>query len=281
MLLSALGVFVIPMVLVGGYIGRVLDSSSRGESGPSFENWDELFVNGLLFGLDLVCYAAVVVSFLGAVGLLSLVLDETGFGGAVVVVLSFGFLLVFVLLVWFFAPALLTNFVRERRLRSAFDRKTIRAVSFDTRYLRRWFVGCCFVGTGTVVYSLLGGTIVTGVLLGEYGNSAVVSGVQSIGHFVGAGVNFYCQVAAAYCFGRGYAMATGRLTADERHRPIRIESEKRRNGERRKANRRMDEGEKDEGKIVAGGIDERPEWGAEAAAWREQRRRSRRSKNDE
>ncbi|SIR22256.1 Protein of unknown function [Haladaptatus litoreus] len=292
LLLSALGVFVIPMVLAVGYIGRVLDSSSRGESVPSFENWDDLFENGLLSGFVLVCYAGISVACFAVIGLFSLFLGEIGFGGAFVGVLFFVFLSLFFLTVALpvlvFLPALVTHFVRERRLRAALDWGTIRSVSFDTRYLCRWFVGCCFVGTGSVVYTLLGGTIAMGVLLGDYGDSTLVSAVQSIGHLVGAGINFYCQVAAAYCFGRGYAMATGRPVTDEQHRPIRIESEpigiepnRRRIEERRNENRRMDEGEKDDRKVVAGGIDERPEWGAEAAAWREQRRRSRRSENGE
>ncbi len=285
MLLSALGVFVIPMVLAVGYIGRVLDSSSRGESVPPFENWDGLFENGLLAGFVLVCYAGIGVAGFAAIALLSLFFNEIGFGGAFVGVLFFVFLALFLLVValpvWFFLPALVTNVVRERRLHAMLDWETIRSVSFDMGYLRRWFVGCCFVGAGSVVYTLLGGTIATGVLFAEYGDSALVSAVQSIGHLVGAGVNFYCQVAAAYCFGRGYAIATDRSVADEQHRPTRIGASGRQTGERREENRRMGEEEKGEKKVVAGGIDERPEWGAEAAAWREQRRRSRRSKNGE
>ncbi len=273
MVLGTLSVLLLPIVPVMGYMSRVLESSSRGESVPTFDDWGDLFVRGMMTAVVVLCYAFIGATAVVVVGVLSLVLGHIGFGGSLVGILFFVvlglFLVAMALPVWFFVPALMTNFVHEGRLGAAFNWKTIRTVALDRRYLGRWFVGFCLAGIGKVLYALFGGTLAVVTMLDSGSSSVLVGGLRVVGTLVWSAVSFYCQVAAAYCFDRGYAAATDRqMTVSDQYRPVHT-------GDERRTTRDGEWG------AIRDDTASESEWGEESAEWRERHSRSRFSNSDE
>lgn len=184
-------VFVLPAFVLQGYLLRVLRSAATGErAAPSFTDWGELFVDGLklvvvqaAYGLVIsipVVAAVVSLIFGGATG------SDAGiaaFGAVSLLLLLFATLLS--IAVAYVLPAAMTNFALVGELGAAFDVEALREAALSGRYL----VGVLF-----------------GVVLASVINS-VASPFALI--LVGIPALFYGQVVAYYCFGRGFAEATG------------------------------------------------------------------------
>lgn len=257
--LSSLGILILPAAVVTGYYGRVLARSSRGDPAPKFEDVGGLLVDGFRTWLAIAAYLTA--GFLLAVGFgvaaLALGSANTGFGAEVgalaVALLALLAVGIVAFPAWYFVPAAMTRLAREGSVRAAFDLGSIRQVIFDRRYFLRWLAGCGLFAVGTVLYS---------------GFAAVDLGVPVVGHVLGAAVNFYCQTAAFYCFGRGYATATD----DEPAEPDYADSARERSQGRSGASA-ADAVASAEADVEAR---TRDEWGAEAIQWREERDPNRR-----
>lgn len=181
--LTLLGFLVLPVVLVNGYLLRVLAAAVTGEeTPPRFSDWVDLFVDGLLVIVVQFVYVGVpsfVLSLLVAVAF--------GFGTVgptlgVLLVLAVGGV---VLAAVYLLPAALANFARTGNLADAFDLRTVARAALTTDYAL------------AVVLA-----IAVSVVLGFIGGLLLVV-------LVGAFVLFYVQVVAYHLFGQGFARGIG------------------------------------------------------------------------
>jgi hypothetical protein len=184
-------VFVLPAFVLQGYLLRVLRAGATGErAAPSFTDWGELFVDGLKLVVVQAAYG-LVISIPVVAAVVSLI-----FGGATgsdAGIAAFGAVSLLLLLVAtllsiavaYVLPAAMTNFALAGELGAAFDVEALREAALSGRYL----VGVLF------------GVVLAGVI------NSVASPFALI--LVGFPALFYGQVVAYYCFGLGFAEATG------------------------------------------------------------------------
>jgi len=188
--LTMLSFLLIPVFFVFGYFLRVLDRTVEGvEEPPKFDDWGDLFKNGLLaFVVTVVYYLIPVLAFavLGGLGALTGSGDLAAAGGLIAVLVS-GVLFVALTYVY---PAAITNFAQSGSLGDAFAFGEISDVVLSGDYFMAWLLGF-------VIF--VGGFVVVGIL----------SIIPILGTIVGLFVNFYIQVAAYRVFGTAFRQATG------------------------------------------------------------------------
>ncbi|WP_224449499.1 DUF4013 domain-containing protein [Haloprofundus salilacus] len=182
----------VPLILVLGYLVRVLDEGSDGPTAlrdgtpPGFGDLRGLVVDGLkatlVVGLYVVGPIVVLLVTLGGASELS---PEALAGTAsVAVLIGSTAALLAALGVAYLLPAALVGYARSRRLRAAFDRATLRTTATDARY---------FVAVVTAAGVLSAAAVVS-----------VLGAPRSLPRFVGFFVLFYTEVAAAALVGRVY-----------------------------------------------------------------------------
>ena len=93
------------------------------------------------------------------------------------------------LVAFYVIPAALASFAREGRMGAAFDTSVLRGVLLDGRYATAWLVALVFF-------------VVASVVVG------VFQAIPPLGFVVGAFVNFYVGVAAAYLYGHAFVDAS-------------------------------------------------------------------------
>lgn len=188
-----LGAFLlIPLLPVQGLFIRALRAGVVEEPEPPvFEDWGDLFVDGILMLVIQLAYT-IVPAILFAVGGFTLgagaFAAEGGAGNAGAGIGIVGGLILFVafllmLLVSYVIPAALANFAYEDEFGAAFDLSTIRRAAFTGDY----FVAVVLA-------------IVVGVVLGTV---AALLSVLLVGIFL----MFYVQMSIYYLFGRGFGKA--------------------------------------------------------------------------
>ncbi|MGM0606261.1 MAG: DUF4013 domain-containing protein [Halobacteriota archaeon] len=189
-ILALLGVFLIPLFLVYGYVVRVIRASTAGEpEPPTFGDWGALLVEGLqawVIGLvymliPVVVGAVTVGSSIAALATGSEAGAAAGFGG-MFVGLTVTFLLTIVF--GYVAVAAVVNFAREERFGAGFDVGVIQQVAFDREYAIAWLVSA----VGFFAVSLVGG-------------------IPFIGWIVAPFVGFYVAIVAADLWADGFASA--------------------------------------------------------------------------
>ena len=197
--LGLLSVFVIPTVVVLGYLVRVLETTVEGaEEPPAFEDWGTLLVRGVVASVivlaytlvPLLAYLVVLTVFFGAGGVIG------GDVGAIVGVagaLAALGLIPVVLVVYYAVPAALTAYATRGSTGAAFDVSVLKPVLLRSEYL-------IAVLAPLVVAVLL--WIVTAVLA-----------VTIVGLLLVPFVQFYRQVAVFRMFGTAFATASGSLGA--------------------------------------------------------------------
>lgn len=198
--LGLLGMLVVPMFLVFGYLVRVVRRVGEGdEAPPSFDDWGELLVDGLKAFVVVLVYG-LVPAFVLTVAALALflpvtVVEETGPGATAssgtlidpvglvvalaVVVLALGLTLVALYLL----PAGVAALARTGRLGAAFSPSQLRRIGLSGRYATGWLVAVGISILASVAAGVLAATVVGAVLVPF--------------------VNFYGNVAGAYAIGRG------------------------------------------------------------------------------
>lgn len=174
---------VIPTVLVFGYIVRVLRDVMNGATEPpAFDEWGDLFVDGIKAFAVALAYSLVPAALFVGVALAGGVgLGVGGDAGAMVAlaVLVGGLVAALVSLALLYVlPAALVAFVRADSLSAAFAPAELRPLAFSRTYATGWLVA--------VGISLLSGVVI-GVL-----NALVV------GAILAPFVTFYANVAGAY-----------------------------------------------------------------------------------
>lgn len=192
--LTLIGAFIfITLLPVQGYLVRVLRSAAADEQvAPNFEEWGDLFVDGIKLILVQIVYLLVPIvvlvggAFVTGIGVFAAG-DAPGLGTGVglfgAVILLVGVLLGLVAI--YLVPAALTNFAHEDSFGAAFDIATITDAAFTSEY----------------VVALVLAFFVSFVL----GIVAVLLSFILVGFFI----QFYVQVAVFYLFGRGYARGLG------------------------------------------------------------------------
>lgn len=200
--LSLLGVLIVPAILVNGYLLRVMTAAVEGEeTPPRFEDWADLFVDGLLVWFVQLVYVGVPAFLLtlvvGSFLVVASVSTSTGAppepgpaaGAGVLLALAILAILGIVLvLAAFLLPAALANVARTGDVTAAFHLRTIAGAAFSADY---------------VVALVL--VVAVSIVLGSIGAALTVV-------VVGIFVLFYLQVVIYHLFGQGFASGL----ADER-----------------------------------------------------------------
>ncbi|MFC6961899.1 DUF4013 domain-containing protein [Halocatena marina] len=224
-ILSFFGFLILPIFLLHGYTVRLLRSAALDvDEPPQFNDWGELFVDGLkAFAINIVYIFVPYVLVLISVGLTVLVGEAVFGGGAAVAGLSIlvGLVaMVFLLVVACTLPVALTNFAVEDRLGAAFEVKKIISAVFTREYgiavLLSIGVGVIVVVAFTIV-GLIIQLIFIAAILGATGGAGgdptmglgasfigiigfmVMIGAILIGIFVG----FYIHMVVYYLLGQG------------------------------------------------------------------------------
>ncbi|WP_135824362.1 DUF4013 domain-containing protein [Halorussus ruber] len=211
-LLTLLGWLLIPAVLVAGYLQRVLARTNDGEPAPSFDDWADLFWDGLKAIGVVIAYVAVPIVLLTAV-LASLVVvsvettveesvaDPTTVAEPVtsvgpdplsVLVVLGGLALAGLtsLVAWYALPAALARLAVEGRFGAAFEFGRLWPVLTSGAYATGWLVA--------LVVLVVGGALVSGL-----------ASIPLLGWALLPFASFYLNVVAFALYGQGYRDATG------------------------------------------------------------------------
>lgn len=196
-ILSLLGFLIVPVFPVYGYAVRVIRDVSAGadEYPPVFEDWEELFVDGLKAVVVALVYSLVPLAMFAVAAVAwfvpvtaSAAADGPGALGAVGflvgVAVTFAAVAASLALVYL-VPAAVAAFARTGRLGAAFSASDLRAIGGSKPYATGWLVAVAVTLLASVAASALSMTGV-GALLVPF-------------------VSFYGTVAAAYAIGEGIA----------------------------------------------------------------------------
>lgn len=189
--LTLFSVFLVPVFLVLGYYGRVLRAAEADEEEPPvFDEWGDLFVDGLkLFAIGFVYLLIPGIVLAASVGSI-VVAAFTGSDAAIASALGGAFLgfsvasLLF-LVAWYIVPAAMANYVRTDRVVSAFALGELKPVLLSGDYAVSWLLA-------------LGVFLAAGIVGG------VLNIVPLVGAIVAVFVNFYAAVVAFYLYGHAF-----------------------------------------------------------------------------
>lgn len=224
-ILILFGFLIVPIIPVHGYTVRLLRSAALDvDEPPQFDDWGELFVDGLkAFAVGFVYIIVPYVLVLISVGLTVLV-GEAVFGdGAAVAGLSIlvGLIaMVFLLVVACTIPVALTNFAVEDRLGAAFEIKKIISAVFTRDY---GIAVLLSIGVGLILFfaffiigliiQLIFIAAILGATGGAGGDPTMGLGASSIGIvgfivmfgaiLIGTFVGFYMHMVVYYLLGQG------------------------------------------------------------------------------
>jgi hypothetical protein len=199
--LTLLGFLVIPIVLVLGYLMRVIRTTLADDPDPpAFEGWGELFRDGLYALVVAFVYllipAVVFGITVGGIAINAFLTGEVGFGTIAGSLVGFSLTALIGLLVWYVVPAALANVAAKDRIGAGFAFGELRSVIFTERYATAWLLAL-------VVF--IAGGIVVGIL----------DVIPPLGFVAGGFVFFYVDVVAFRLYGRAYAEAGTREPAPE------------------------------------------------------------------
>ena len=194
-LLSVLGVFFVPALLVYGYLIRVIRAVGAGddEAPPEFDEWTALLVEGFVGFLIGVVYAVVPLTVLG-LAVASLLLPVTvvsspgadpasnlAIGGLLLALVVIVATVVIVVAAAYLLPAAIAAYAVTGRAGAAFSFGTLRDIGGSRTYAVAWLVAVVIAVAAQAVGGVVAATVI-GVLLlpviSFYGN---VAGAYAIG----------------------------------------------------------------------------------------------------
>lgn len=183
--LTLLSVFILPIAFVTGYLVRVIRAVDDGTGTPPvFDEWSDLFVDGLKGMAIMFLYFLVPAILLAAFGVVVGLLGSGQLGAAVALLGVLVALPVWVA-VWYVATAGFINFAVTGRFGSAFEFGTLRPILSSGTFATGWLVALAVLVLGGIV-------------------GGIVAAIPILG-LASAFVAFYASVAAAYCYARGFA----------------------------------------------------------------------------
>ena len=186
-LLGIFSILIIPGFALIGYLLRVLAYSARGEDEPPpFEDWGGLIVEGLkgtfvliLYGLVPVLILMVVVGVSSTVGTPGGIVDSLSVVGILATMIA-------VAILYYAAPAGLTNMALEGRMAAAFEFSTLKKPLLSLEYFIAWllpFVIAVLINIASII---------------------VVTFTLGLGLVLIPFIQFYFQVSIFYMFGRAF-----------------------------------------------------------------------------
>lgn len=140
-ILSYLSFLVIPVILINGYVLRVLKDTVDGkETPPEFTDWEWLFVKGVGSFVIVLAYAIIPVVLYGFIITTFVGVGSTVGGDARSFLAGFGIIstllaIPVILFVYYLIPAALTNYASEGSIGAGFALGTITNVVFSVEYL--------------------------------------------------------------------------------------------------------------------------------------------------
>lgn len=195
-ILGFLSIFVLPYFVIMGYIVDVLRETVAGnDEPPEFDDWGDLFVDGLKATAIGFVYSIVPIAIWGVLTFV-LVLGGGALGegaGLASLLLAMLLFIPVSLLIYYLVPAALTNFATDGSIGAAFDFGTLKPVLLSTDYLVAVLMPLLVAVLLNVVVSVLAFTVIGGLLVPF--------------------VTFYAQVAIFHMFGLAFAKTNGRDTA--------------------------------------------------------------------
>jgi hypothetical protein len=190
-LLIVVGVLIVPLFAVYGYLVRTIRDSLKGTSTPPiFDDWRSLIIEGAQAWVISVLYLLIPI-LVAAVTVGGSITAFTNGGGTATALGTGGLLIgtvvsgVLAVLFGYLAVIGIVNFAREERFGAAFDTQVIRSVAFDRRYAIPWIisVGIAFIA------GLIGAIPVIGWILTPF-------------------ASFYAAVVAANLWATGFEAAS-------------------------------------------------------------------------
>lgn len=200
--LAIFGFLLFPIFFVQGYLVRVVRVAVEGgDEPPAFDDWGDLFVDGLKLFVVTLGYVIVptillfvaIFAFVGTAAVSSGAPGEVNpgalAGASIVGVLLLLVAMLLFLVVSYLLPAAVANFARHDDIGKAFEFGTVLDAAFSADY----FVAILFA-------------ILLGLIIGVV---TFILSVIIVGLILVPFISFYSQVATYYLFGRGYAKALG------------------------------------------------------------------------
>lgn len=193
--LMLFGFLFIPLLLVYGYIVRVIKDRLEGaDQPPAFGEWESLLIGVVYLFIPVVVGMLTVGGSVAAIAAGGRAGAAAGVAGLVV---GFGLSVVLSLIFGYVAVAALVHFAHEDRLGAAFDLGAIKSIVLTEGYAIAWLLA---------VVVLFGASIVTGLL----------NLIPLFGAVFSVFVAFYIQIVAAKLWADGYTDATaGRGHSDD------------------------------------------------------------------
>jgi len=190
-LLIVVGVLIVPLFAVYGYLVRTIRDSLKGTSTPPiFDDWRSLIIEGAQAWVISVLYL-LIPTLVAAVTVGGSITAFTNGGGTATALGTGGLLIgtvvsgVLTVLFGYLAVIGIVNFAREERFGAAFDTQVIRSVAFDRGYAIPWIVS---VGIAFLA-GLMGAIPVVGWILTPF-------------------ASFYAAVVAANLWATGFEAAS-------------------------------------------------------------------------
>lgn len=194
--LTLFGFLLIPAIAVFGYYVRVMRGTIAGETEPPvFDEWGELFVDGLKAFVVTFVYMLVPgivfgVTVGGLVTAAALGNGDVGFGAILGALAGFAVAAVISLVFWYLVPAAVANVARTGRIGSGFAFGELRPALASGSYAVPWLLSVAVL-------------VVAGVVTG------VLNVVPLLGFLLAIPVTFYATVVAFRLAATGFRDATG------------------------------------------------------------------------
>ncbi|WP_255195778.1 DUF4013 domain-containing protein [Halorarius litoreus] len=193
-ILTIISFLFIPIFFLLGYYQRILAASMDGEELPVFDEWGDMFVDGLKAFVVVFLYFLIPAIVFGisigtAIGGASFG-DINAISGALLAGALVGTLVSVVLglAFWYAAPAGLANLARTGRIGSAFSWSEMKDVLFDSEYAVAWALALAVL-------------IATGIVAGVFN-------LVPFGFLLAIPINFYGAMVAFNLYGRGVEAST-------------------------------------------------------------------------
>ncbi|AUV81130.1 hypothetical protein C2R22_05200 [Salinigranum rubrum] len=194
--LTLFAVLFVPLLLVYGYLVRVLRAGMRDSPEPPvFDEWGSLLREGVMAFVVIFVYQLIplIVFAVTVGGSIAAMATGSRAGAGLGLAGLFGGMMIsglLALVFGYFGLVGLANFAHEGTLGSAFDVAVIKDVALSREYAIPWLYGVGFVFVAGVVTSVLNVVPVLGAIVGVF-------------------VVFYAQICAFKLWGMGFSAATG------------------------------------------------------------------------
>ncbi len=196
-ILTIFGFLIVPIILVYGYIVRVIRHSLQGSSKPpEFGDWGELFIEGIqawVIGIIYMIIPFLVAGITIGGSIMAIATGSQSGATAGLAGVTGGLIITFILMLVFgyLATVGIVNFANERRFSAGFDFGVIKNVALNGNYVIAWISSVIVF----FVASIIGG---------------ILSIIPLLGFIIASVIFFYAYIVAANLWAGGFSTARGR-----------------------------------------------------------------------